>query len=67
MNLDHLGSFFPNIIFYLNFGNLVPTTFLGRRKMISINRWWKRENKLNDNSTFERMEITRGSFENLKS
>jgi hypothetical protein len=25
---------------------VVPTTFLGRRRMITLNRWWKKENGL---------------------
>jgi hypothetical protein len=36
-----LGSFFLDIIFNLNLEKIVPTIFLGRRKMISLNRWWK--------------------------
>jgi hypothetical protein len=45
---------------------LVLTTFLERRKMISLNKWWKEENKLDDSSTFERMEKNRGSFGSLR-
>jgi len=40
-NLDHLLFFFGDMIFNLNFWQLVPTTFFRRRRMINPSRWWK--------------------------
>jgi hypothetical protein len=45
----------------------VPTTFVGRRRMIILVDGGKRENRLDDCGTFERMEMSRNSFESLKS
>jgi hypothetical protein len=36
--LDYFGFCFPDIIFDLNLQKLVPTTFLGRKKIISFNK-----------------------------
>jgi hypothetical protein len=47
---------------------LVPTTLVGRRRMISLGRWWKkRENRLDVCNTFERMEMSRDNVWSLKS
>jgi hypothetical protein len=40
---------------------------LGGEKLLVLVDGGKKENKLNDSSTFERMEINMGSFGNLKS
>jgi hypothetical protein len=39
-NLDHL-FLFSYVIFNLNLWKLVPTTFLGRRKVMKPSKWWK--------------------------
>jgi len=57
-----LKFFLLDVIFDLNIWKLVPTTFLGRKRMISLNRWWKKENRLDDNNTFEIMEMSKGRF-----
>jgi hypothetical protein len=42
VNLDHFGVFFFGHNFSnLNLGKLVPTTFLLKRRMINLSKWWK--------------------------
>jgi hypothetical protein len=40
--LNHFELYFSDIIFELNLGKLVPTIFLGRRRMTSFSRWWEK-------------------------
>jgi hypothetical protein len=40
---------------------------LGGEKSFVLTYGGKRENRLDDSSTFERMEVNKGSFGNLKS
>jgi hypothetical protein len=38
-------------------------TFLGRRRVMNLSNDGKRENRFYHNSTFERMEMSKGRFE----
>ncbi len=51
----------------MNLGKLVPITSLEGEEWLVLIDGGKRENKLDDNSTFERMEVNKGSFGSLKS
>jgi hypothetical protein len=36
-----IWAFFLDVTFNLNIWKFIPTTFLGRKRVISLNRWWK--------------------------
>jgi hypothetical protein len=44
----------------------LPLSSRGKKRLILVDDG-KKENKLDDNSTFERMEVSKGSFGRLKS
>jgi len=46
---------------------LIPTTFLGRKRMISFNNGGKTENRLDECGFFEGMEVNKDSVASLKS
>ncbi len=51
----------------MNLEKLVPTTSLGGEDWLVLVDGGNRENRLNDSSTFEGMEMSRDSFGSLKS
>jgi hypothetical protein len=67
MNLDRFGLSFLDIIFNLNIKNFfLQLSLVGEERLILVDGG-KRDNILDDSSTFERMEVSKGSFGSLKS
>ncbi len=62
MNFNHLVLFFLKIISNLNIWKLVPTISLGGKERLILVDGGKRENRLDDNNTFEIIKVNRGSF-----
>jgi len=67
MNLDHLGSLFLTLFLIWILENFFLQLSLGGEEWLVLIDGGKKENKLDDSSTFERMEISRGNFGSLKS
>ncbi len=66
VDFNHLGFYFSKIISDFNIWKYVPTIFLGRRRIVNLNNWCKRENTLNDNDTFEGLKVSMGKFSKLE-